>query len=797
MSKGLIGMNCKFRKTIALAAAAAMITSVSAGSFTEGQLMSVKASAASVLTTAEITKNMGVGWNLGNSLDANNPGFSSSDIKAYETQWSNPVVTESLIKKVKEKGFNTIRIPITWYQHISNDGSYTIDSAWMNRVKEVVDYAYNNDMYVIINVHHETWINRSDFHNAGDAMEKQLRAVWKQIAAAFADYDQKLIFEGMNEPREVGGNISEWVGDQSCYEVVNQLNDAFVETVRSVESPYRQTRMLMVPDYAASRENYIYSYLTIPKASGSLDADNDGDDDYIAVSLHAYSPYEFAMGGGDHSNFSSSYEAELEGMFSAMQSTFLQEGVPIVLGEFSASNYGYDDARIAWAEAYMRNATEYGIPCVLWDNNVEANGGGEAHGYINRSSLTWYNSGEKVVNQLIYTRNNTEWATKSYISYPIYSHADFNSGTSVTVADDGNISVSCISGWGEGKEIAVKYNGGDVLPVFALMNSSWGGWTTLTPFDFDKDMGIAYFSYDQIVKTWNTSNGSLCYIKLTNKGDIGFGGAALLDFTGGEADTTFRIKINPSDVTVTEGKSAKFTVSAAGENLTYQWQRSTDNGSSWANISGAASSSYSVTASPDMDGYLYRCKVSDGNETLTTNSAKLSVRSAAASDAHNDYSSGAYVAIESDGVIKLYNNTGFGAGKEFAVKFNGSTLPVIELMDMEWGGWVQFTVTDVDYENKIAYISYDELMKHWALSDSSNELVHVKIGNIDNIGFEGVVMLDITANTPSDDPVVPDDEPTLEEMINIINALIDDNGIFYLTEIQLEYIERIIENDYA
>lgn len=532
-------MNIKINKLTALALSGVM----SAAAALWCVQINADASAETALTAFEITEEMGVGWNLGNSLDSNNSGFYSGNIYDYETQWGNPVVTQSLIDAVKSKGFNTIRIPVTWYQHISNDGSYTIDSAWMNRVKEVVDYAYNNGMYVILNVHHENWINRSDFDTAADSMKTELSAVWKQIASAFADYDQHLIFEGMNEPRAVGGSVNEWVGNAACYEVVNQLNAAFVETVRSVESPYRQTRMLMIPDYAASRESSIYSYLTIPKALGSLDADSDGDDDYVAVSLHAYAPYSFAMGDdGNHAEFTTAYENELEGMFSGIQSEFLSEGIPVVLGEFSASNYGYDDARIAWAEAYMKNATEYGIPCVLWDNNVESNNGGEAHGYINRSALAWYTSGEKVVNKLISVRNSTEWGTKRDITYPMYKHSDLSDGTSVSIAGDGVVNIGNISGFAEGTEIAVSYSG-DKLPELAMMNSSWGGWTTISPYDYDKDKGIAYFSYEQINKTWNSSNGSVCYLKLTNKDSIGFRDIRLLVIPEQDKDISYYIAI--------------------------------------------------------------------------------------------------------------------------------------------------------------------------------------------------------------------------------------------------------------
>ena len=153
-------------------------------------------SAENVMTADDITQNMTIGWNIGNSLDAT--GYGSSQ----ETSWGNPTVTQELIDAVKAKGFNTIRIPTTWYPNVTTTTDengkpvYTISEQWLQRVKEVVDYAYKQDMYVILNLHHEEWINRSDFPTAYEEMSERLKQMWLQIAAYFKDYDQHLIFEG-------------------------------------------------------------------------------------------------------------------------------------------------------------------------------------------------------------------------------------------------------------------------------------------------------------------------------------------------------------------------------------------------------------------------------------------------------------------------------------------------------------------------------------------------------------------------------------------------------------------------
>ncbi len=362
-------------------------------------------SAADTLTALEITEEMQIGWNIGNSLDATGSGSS------HETSWGNPRVTQELIDTVQEKGFNTIRIPTTWYTEVTKttdeDGNpiYTISESWLERVKEVVDYAYNNGMYVILNLHHESWINRSDFPTAYEEMSEQLIQMWTQIATYFKGYDQHLIFEGMNEPRETDSTI-EWTGDEACYEVVNKLNADFVNTVRSVESPYQNTRLLMIPSYAASGYASVYAYLEIP------------DDDYVAVSLHAYAPYNFAMGDGDHTTFSSAYQSDLDSLFSDIQYYFTNQDIPVILGEFSASNFDNTDARCDWATYYLTWAKKLGIPCVLWDNNIISNSdASESHGYLNRSSLTWYEASEPVVDAMMDVINDDSivWSSECYL----------------------------------------------------------------------------------------------------------------------------------------------------------------------------------------------------------------------------------------------------------------------------------------------------------------------------------------------------------------------------------------------
>lgn len=322
------------------------------------------------LTPVELCKEITVGWNLGNTLDATGGNGLSS-----ETSWGNPKATEELILAVKEAGFNAVRIPTTWYNHCSGS-NYTIDEAWMERVQEVVDYAYDNGMYVILNAHHE------DFNFPSDAnyskAKKALTSIWKQIAENFKDYGERLIFEGQNEPRKIGTNVEWNGGDAEGRDNVNKLNADFVKTVRATGGN-NEKRCLMVPTYAASF--YALSGFELP------------DDDRLIVSVHAYSPYNFAMntGGGATNNFnpsSANSTSELVTMADTLYDRFISKGVGVIIGECGATNKGNNDQRINWAKYFPKCFGSKGIPVFLWDNNAYGTGN-EKFGLIHRDTLKW------------------------------------------------------------------------------------------------------------------------------------------------------------------------------------------------------------------------------------------------------------------------------------------------------------------------------------------------------------------------------------------------------------------------
>ena len=326
-------------------------------------------------TSAEVVNLMGIGWNIGNTFDATGGSGAS-----HETNWGNPKVTKELIHTVSEAGFNVIRIPITWAQEINASENYKIKDAFLERVKEVIDWCYEDNMFVIINVHHEFWVNIRNLDKEYRKVGVELEAVWAQIAEYFADYDQHLIFEGMNEPRMAGSSV-EWTGNKDAYQAINYLNQVFAQTVRANGKGHNGERCLMIPGYAASSSSNIMEAVSIPSYDGKPVAN-------IIASVHCYAPYNFCL-QDSQMTFGNGDAASVEAIFRSIKSVFLDNGIPTVIGETSATEKGNTEERVKWAECMGKLSQSYGIPIVIWDNGSDSKKGGESHAYINRRTLEW------------------------------------------------------------------------------------------------------------------------------------------------------------------------------------------------------------------------------------------------------------------------------------------------------------------------------------------------------------------------------------------------------------------------
>ena len=335
-------------------------------------------------TATELVSFIGTGWCLGNTLDATGGGNSLYS----ETSWGNPKTTKAMIDAVKAQGFNTVRVPVSWGNHTTGD-NFTIDSQWLARVKEVVDYCIDNDMYVILNIHHDT--STQYYYPSSEYKERSVKfvnSIWTQVAKYFKDYDQKLIFETLNEPR-LAGTGDEWWFDvnypnnavRDSISAINALNQTAVDAIRAAGGK-NTDRCIMVPGYGASIDGCTTSTFKLP---------DDSTPNRLIVSVHAYTPYNFALNANGTAEFTNDLKNEVDYLYSTIKSHFIDKGVPAIIGETSASNKNNAAERVKWAQYYMGKSAEYGVPCMLWDNNAfNGSDKGECHGHLNRSTLGWY-----------------------------------------------------------------------------------------------------------------------------------------------------------------------------------------------------------------------------------------------------------------------------------------------------------------------------------------------------------------------------------------------------------------------
>ena len=325
------------KKILLLVCSAMLCTSIQAASFENAK---------------DAVKNMGVGWNLGNTLDAADASKTWTTTAQHETCWGQPVTKPELMKMMKEAGFGAIRVPITWYQEMDKDGK--VNDAWMKRVKEVVDYVIDNGMYCIINVHHDTgdgtqWLHASSTnYNTNQA---KYEGLWKQIAEKFKDYDQKLLFEAYNEMLDDKNTWNEPLSDDG-YKAINSYAKSFVTTVRNTGGNNKD-RNLIVNTYSASSTANAMKALDLPEESG-----------HIIFQLHSYPNWKSE----------SNAKSEIDNLINNIKTNLLNRA-PVIIGEYATfttwpANLDYyaTDKKVAfYAMDYLIKQTkENGIGTFYW-----------------------------------------------------------------------------------------------------------------------------------------------------------------------------------------------------------------------------------------------------------------------------------------------------------------------------------------------------------------------------------------------------------------------------------------------
>lgn len=337
-----------------------------------------------LMTGEELMQDMKIGWNLGNTMDAPDG----------EISWGNPVTTKEMIEYVKQLGFNTIRIPITWNTHVGDAPEYLIDEGWMNRVDTVVRYALDAGMYVIINSHHDNGVYTPIPENEEHA-KQYLAAIWTQIAEHFKDADYHLIFQGMNEPR-VEGAYYEWYVDtqnEDCMasvEVVNQLNQTVVDTIRATGGNNAE-RFIIVSPYVANAGAATLSSFRLPEDPAEK----------LIVSIHAYTPYDLCLDTDVTKNtFGKSGESDIKSFMSSVSYKFVQKGIPVIIDEMGIVHKNNPEAKYEWAKTYVSLAKKYGMICIWWDNGVTT-AGTESFAIVNRRKLTVFEQSQSVYEGLM------------------------------------------------------------------------------------------------------------------------------------------------------------------------------------------------------------------------------------------------------------------------------------------------------------------------------------------------------------------------------------------------------------
>lgn len=362
--------------------AAVLVGTVVAGSFTAPfSVQAAKKDTTSFedLNQSQIVEAMGPGWNLGNQLE------SVTDNVPEETNWGNPVITEKLIQSVKAAGFKSIRIPVSYFAKIDDDKDYTIDSKWLDRVQEVVDYCIKNDLYAVINIHGDgyntidgSWLLCNGKNQT--EIKKKYKKVWKQIAERFKNYDEHLLFESMNE--EFDGSYSE--PNKEYYQNINDYNQIFVDTVRET-GDNNTKRWLIIPGWNTNIDYTAGDYGFKLPTDQYRDKSIDKEEQRIMISVHYYSPWDFCGGengvitqwgneADDPSKTSTTCdETYMKNQLNLMKTTFADKGYPVFIGEYGSIDKTSYDSENEYYRAYFARklcqlSRKNGCIPMYWDN---------------------------------------------------------------------------------------------------------------------------------------------------------------------------------------------------------------------------------------------------------------------------------------------------------------------------------------------------------------------------------------------------------------------------------------------
>ena len=341
----------------------------------------------------QMLEKFGLGWNLGNQMDAYNNSVSA------ETAWGNPKATQATFDKVKGAGFTTVRIPVTWMGHIGEAPEYKIEEAWLNRVAELVGYAENAGLNAVVNMHHDDkeWLSvKSAALNSEKHAQllEQIGAMWTQIAEKFKDKGDFLVFEAFNEVHD--GNWG-WGDNQKDggkqYQCLNEWNQTFVDAVRATGGN-NATRILGIPAYCTNVDIAVENFV-MPE---------DVVEGRLMMSVHSYDPYDYALAATKSEwghtaeaakKVSGDNELQIRTMFEKIYVNFIAKGIPVYMGEFGCVNRATAREQAFqqyYLKYYTKAAKTYGVPCFIWDNGAKG-AGNECHAFFDHATGEYCSDG--------------------------------------------------------------------------------------------------------------------------------------------------------------------------------------------------------------------------------------------------------------------------------------------------------------------------------------------------------------------------------------------------------------------
>ncbi|MET8948599.1 cellulase family glycosylhydrolase [Streptomyces sp. NPDC004542] len=305
-------------------------------------------------------------WNMGNTLDA----------IPDETSWGNPSATKALFDTVRDKGYRSVRIPVTWKDHQSAAAPYTIDATFMNRVKQVVDWALADGLYVVLNVHHDSWEWIANMPTDHDGVLARFDSTWTQISKTFRDEPRTLLYESVNEPQFNNAT------DAQKAQLMNELNTSFHSIVRS-SGGGNADRLLVLPTLGCTPTQDLMDSLST--TMGSLHDSN------LVATVHFYGYWPFSVNIAGGTRYDATSQKDMSDAFARMHDTFVAKGIPVYLGEYgllSYPDYTHTDAvergeALKYFEDLGYQARRNGVTTALWD----------AGSFLNRTTLQWRDSG--------------------------------------------------------------------------------------------------------------------------------------------------------------------------------------------------------------------------------------------------------------------------------------------------------------------------------------------------------------------------------------------------------------------